>query len=444
MTVPLALAAQAAQATREVQWNVSGSMLAFMYGSMVLALGIFFHGTWRRFRVWRIGRPEVRWDRPWLRARRVLSQVGGHRKFLEERLAGLMHAFIFFGFAALLAATAVVMIHHDLGVPIMRGAFYLYFQSLGVGVLAVLATVGVGIAAYRRWVRPAPHLEHGKRADGMLLSALFLLLATGFLISGLRIAATSDPWGAWRPGSWLTARMLLWMPLDPESLTGLHASLWVFHVALWHTVLAAIPYSKLFHVLSGTASIFAANLRAPGTPGPTDFEDPSGSVTLGVGSALDLTWKQLLEMDACTECGRCQSVCPAWAEGKPLSPKRVILDIRDHVREHKTTLLEAARARAAGDAAGVESILSRMPRLPGEVVRSDTLWACTTCRACEDACPVSIEHVSLILGLRQHLVMERGEAPEGVAEMIRSLEARQHPFRGAARDRAAWLNSPPT
>jgi ferredoxin/nitrate reductase gamma subunit len=436
--------AQGAVPTREVQWNVTPAMVWFMYASMVIALGVCAYGIWRRARVWRLGRPAARWDRPWTRARRVLVDAVAHRSLLRDPLPGVMHALLFFGFVVLFAATAVVMIHHDLGVPIMQGRFYLYFQSLTVNAFGLLAMVGTGIAAWRRWVAKSPRLEQGKRGDVVLLAALFFLLATGFLISGLRIAATTDPWAPWRPVGYATGAALRRM-LPGASLEPLHAWTWTAHVATWHVMLAALPFSKLFHILSSTLSVYTSTLGPRGTPPPIDFESPGGTATLGIATPFDMTWKQLLELDACTECGRCQDACPAWAEGKPLSPKRVILDLRDHVRTHEAALLAESRVRRAAAGSPYESAATAptapaagMPPLAGGVILRETLWACTTCRACEDVCPVGIEHVPLILGLRQHLVMEQGDAPEGVADMVRSLETREHPFRGATRDRLDW------
>ncbi|MBI4540842.1 MAG: (Fe-S)-binding protein [Gemmatimonadetes bacterium] len=427
-----------ALATREVQWNVSGPMLAFMYGTMAVAVGVFAYGTWQRVRIWLLGRPVIRWDHPWQRTKRVLVRAVGHASLLKERVPGLMHALLFSGFVILFAATVVVMVDHDLGIPIMRGRFYLYFQSLATNVFGLLALVGIGIAVYRRYIVRLRRLEHGQLADAVLLSALFVLLLTGFAISGLRIVVAGDPWGPWRPVGYVTGRAIASLVPELQALSRIHAWTWLLHVAVWHAFLAAIPYTKMFHVVSSTSSVFFADLEVRSTPPVLNFGAETGPGVLGIGSPLDMTWKQLLDLDACTECGRCQDVCPAWAEGKPLSPKRVILDLRDHVREQRGELLLAHAARRRGDAEAFESIASRMPPLAGGVIRPETLWACTTCRACEEACPVSIEHVPLILQLRQHLVMEQAEAPEGLVEMVRSLEARRHPFRGAATDRTAW------
>ncbi|NIP58778.1 MAG: 4Fe-4S dicluster domain-containing protein, partial [Gemmatimonadetes bacterium] len=438
-----------AEATRTVQWNVDGWMVGLMYASMAVALVVCAYGVWRRVRIWRLGRPVDRFDRPWRRLERTLVDALGQASVMDRPLPGLMHGLMYGGFLALFAATVVVFVHHDLGLPIMRGRFYLYFQSLFVNLAGALAMVGVGIAAARRYLARPPELERREPADGLILLIFFLILATGFVVSGARIEATGDTWGTWRPVSRLTGTAIAAVVPGPEGLRAVHASTWVVHVLLWHAALAAAPFTKLFHVLSSTLSVYFSEQGAPSTIPTLDFDAVDETASLGIGAPSDMTWKQLLELDACTECGRCEAVCPAWAEGKPLSPKRVILDLRDHVRAHADELL-AAKGRAAGEGRAVEGSAATAegpragnepPCLAGDVIRPETIWACTTCRACEEACPVGIEHVPLIVGLRRHLSMEQARAPDGVADLVSGLESRGHPFRGASSSRVDWFRT---
>jgi Fe-S oxidoreductase/nitrate reductase gamma subunit len=428
-------------ATRQVQWAVTPAMVWFLYVSMAVALGVFAYGIWRHVRIWRIGKPDPRAARPGRRLVRVLVHAVGHAGMLRERLPGITHALIVAGVGVLFAATVVVFVHHDLGIPVMRGAFYLYFQSLTVDLFGLLAMVGTGIAAWRRYLARPPHLDPPRRADALLLASVAVLLATGFLLRGLRIAATADPWGPWAPVGYLLALAIRSLPGDPTTLRGAYQGVWLFHVALWHAFLAAIPFTKMVHVVTSPLNIYCGTLGdAHGVVPPPAFDTPQAA--LGIRSPLDMTWKHLLDLDACTECGRCEAACPAWAEGKPLSPKRLILDLRDHVRAYAAPLLRARAALDRGDPAASSAILDRLPLLAGGVIREETLWACTTCRACEEACPVSVEHVPLILQLRQHLAMEQARMPTGVGEAIASLETRHHPFRGAL-DRRGWYRTLP-
>jgi len=384
-----------------------------MYASMAVALLVFAYGIWRRLRIWRIGRPSVVWDHLGARFRR-LGAAFLQATVLKRRFPGVMHALVFFGFLALFAATAVVFVDTDLGITIDHGAFYLGFESLTVDLFGAVFLVGLAIALYRRYVVRPWYLERREPRDALLLAPLFMIALTGFGLEALRLAATHDRWAHWSPVGFIVSRAFA--PLGAAGLKAAYPWLWGAHVLMWHAFLAAIPYTKALHWFTSPLNVFFARPTAPrGVPVPTDFD--AEPLRLGIAAPSDMTWKQLFDLDACTECGRCTSVCPATAAGKPLSPKRVILDLRDAIR-------------ADGAAAGP---------LAGHVVSAEALWACTTCRACEDACPVGVEHVPLIIGLRQNLAMEQVVVPAGVAETVAALEAREHPFRGAAAGRSDWL-----
>jgi Fe-S oxidoreductase/nitrate reductase gamma subunit len=404
----------AATATRQVHWDVSPALIFLMYASMGVALLVFAYGVWRRLRIWRLGRRAVVWDRFGTRLRRMVAAIG-HATLFRKRLPGFVHALIFFGFLILLAATTVVFLDADLRIRIMHGWFYLVFQSLIVDLFGLLVLVGLGVAVYRRYVLRPATLEHREPADAILLGSLFMITLTGFVLEGIRLAVTHDPWARWSPIGLAFAHAL--EPVAGRAgLTDAYPWIWATHVLMWHTLLASIPYTKAFHAFTGPLNVFFSNPGpARGVVAPTDFE--AEPVRLGIRTPSDMTWKQLFDLDACTECGRCEAVCPATAAGKPLSPKRVILDLRDAIR-------------ADGADAGP---------LAGGVVHAEALWACTTCRACEEACPVGIEHVPTIIGLRQNLAMEQVSMPVGVAETVTSLEAREHPFRGTSSGRTDWM-----
>jgi Fe-S oxidoreductase/nitrate reductase gamma subunit len=388
---------------------------------MVVAIGVFSYGFWREIAVWRLGRATVRWDHPGKRLRNVLKHGVLQAKLLRRRVRGFMHLAMAYGFLVLFLATVVVFIHHDLGIHIMSGAFYLYFQSLTVDAFGILAIVGTSFYVVRAVARRRAATSTTSRWDIGFLTAILVLLLTGFALEGLRIAATSDPWAAWSPGGFAVSALALAV-LPAAGLRSAHAFLWVFHVALWHSLFALVPYTRVRHAAIAPFNLFFAN-PAPASPLPvTDFN--AEEVPLGIRKPRDLSWKQLMDLSTCTECARCTDVCPAWAAGKPLSPKQVIVDLRDHVRSNRSALL---RGDAVDD-----------PPLAGGVIKEETLWACTTCRACEEVCPVGIEHVGLILGLRQNLAMEQGAVPSGVSDALQSLEDRQHPFRGATADRRTW------
>src|SRR5215510_16098040 len=194
---------QQVEATRPILWNITHVWV--MYVMFVISLAVAGYGVYRRVAVWRRGLPADRFDRPAERLKMLLKHGLGQRRTIREKYAGFFHTFIYTGFIILTVATVVVMLDYDFGLPIMRGAFYLYFQSFIVDIFGALAVIGVGIAAVRRLVLKPRKLVYTDEAL-LILVAIFLITLTGFLIEGWRIAATSDPWGAWSPLGYLVAR----------------------------------------------------------------------------------------------------------------------------------------------------------------------------------------------------------------------------------------------
>ncbi len=405
----------AATATREVQWDVPFGLVVFMYASMSVALVIFAYGIWRRLRVWRLGRPYSVRDHTVLRIRHMLAGLA-QVTVLRRTFPGVMHALFYYGFLILFAATVMVFLYDYLGVDfVFTGDFYLWFESLAVDIFGFLFLVGLGIGFYRRYRLRPYYLFRNEPADALLLGSLFMIALTGFGLEGIRIEATGDPWAWWSPGGNLVAHAV--SPFSVGSLEDAFPWLWATHVAMWHVLLASLSFTKAIHWFTTPANLFFVRPVVPrGLPVPTDFE--AEDVRLGIKNASDMTWKQLFDLDACTECGRCTSVCPAHASGSALDPKRVIIDLRDAIR-------------AEGVAA---------EPLAGDVVSYEALWACTTCRACEEICPAGIEHVPTILGLRQNLAMEQVKVPAGVSGLVANLETREHPFHGATAGRTDWMD----
>ena len=401
--------------TREVFWNVPPAGVVVMYLLAFAALGVFAYGLARHVRMWRRGRPAMRLHPVGPRLAAVVRHVLAHGRLLVDRVAGVYHLAFFWGFVALFAGTTVVFIHQDLHLRIMQGPFYLYFQSATLDVMGVVATAGVTAALVARYLLRVPRLRRGVLADAVILWLFALILVSGFLVEGLRIAGTADPWAAWSPVGHGVARLVRAIGMSEAAVRLSHSWLWWVHFALAMVFIAYIPFSKLFHLVLAPLNTYLQPLQNPGGVSLIDFER---SERFGASAFTDLTWKDLFDLDVCTECGRCTAVCPASTTGKPLSPMNVILDLRDEM------------TRSAGASRRL---------LAGSVIKPEALWACTTCLACMEACPVFIEHVPKIVELRRHLVMEQASIPETMADALRSLEVRGHPFRGAALSRTAWV-----
>ncbi len=314
------------------------------------------------------------------------------------------------------------MVHEDFGLPIMQGNFYLYFQSLTLDLFGALSILGVCIALYHRYFY-RPQRLHNTWQDGVILVLFLAILLTGFIIEGLRIVATNDPWGGWSPVGLAVGRFFsLFLP--PEHLPDSHAFLWWFHLLLVYALIAWLPYSKLLHVLTSPANIYFRSLEPKGAMLKPINMDTAES--FGVKGLDQFTWKGLLDLDACTECGRCQDVCPAFSTGKPLSPKALILDLRDELHINGAAMPTRKTAPNVAEP------------LIGRVIQEETLWSCTTCMACMEECPVFIEHVPKIIDMRRYLVMEEGKFPETMQRTLRSLEARGHPYPGISASRIDW------
>lgn len=421
--------------TREIYWNIQGVWI--MYALFGLAVAVFGYGAYQHYRLLTLGKAENRFERARERWIGVVLHALAQARGLRDRYSGGMHLLFFWGFVVLFLGTVVVFLQADLGLQIMHGPFYLYFQSLTLDLLGLLATLGLLMALSKRFVlRPDGPLNPPRHrtllANGVILGLLLAILITGFLVEGIRIAATNDPWAGWSPVGRSVALTL--QGADAATLQLAHRFLWWFHLLLALAFIAYIPYSKLRHLVLSPANIYFRSLQPMGALKPIDIESAE---TLGTPKIEDLTWKQLLDTVACVECGRCQEACPAYSAGQPLSPKALILDLRNHLYGSKGS----TASLTWGHKRPVEVTPKGLEECPTvAAVTPDALWSCVTCGSCMQQCPVYVEHVPTIVDLRRYLVMEQAEYPELMQEALTSMEARGHPFRGTMASRTDWCD----
>lgn len=415
------------EATREVLWNISHAWI--MYALLVPTVAIAGYGVYRRIKSWRRGQSAARFDQPLKRLKLLIQHGLLQQRTLRDRYAGLFHASIFWGMITLTAATTVVLIQHDFGLPIMYGRFYLYFQSLFVDLLGLAAIIGVSMAAARRWLARPKKLVYTDEASWILV-IVFVILVTGFVLEGWRIAVTNDPWGSWSPVGYVVASVSSRIA-SLDSLRTIHVWTWWFHLLLVFGFIAWAPYTKMLHVLTSPLNIYTSNLNPPGGSLKTiNFET---SESFGINRLDRFTWKDLLDFDACTECGRCTAACPANRVGKTLSPRDIILDLRGLLHVETNGHTQPAEAKTDDSAA---------PPLIGATtaLSPEALWECTSCGACVEACPVMIEQLPKIVDMRRFQVMEQAEFPDTLQEAVTSLEGRGHPFRGTRFSRVDWAD----
>jgi Fe-S oxidoreductase len=370
----------------------------------------------------RRGRPLDRTRDFPVRLEREGTVVLGQRKLFQRLAPGLMHALIFWGFLVLLTTIVEIAgqaVDGDFAIPWIGHAGWL---ALLQDVFAGLVLIGVGAAfAIRKVQRPERFVgSHMEEAD------LILVWITGIILTLLALDAVRIARGvAEAPPAWSPISQALSRAFDPIGPTALGVFENVFawaHLVLILGFLVYIPYSKHLHIVTAAINVFFSQTR------PTGYLEPlridldaleTEDVSLGAGTITDLPWKSLLDLTACTECGRCQAVCPAWNTVKPLSPKLLVMNLRDHLWE----------SRGQGDA----------PLVP-DVVDPDVIWSCTTCAACVRECPVDIEHVGTIVDIRRNLVMAESSFPPEAGAMLRNLENVGNPWGQPQATRADWAN----
>jgi Fe-S oxidoreductase/nitrate reductase gamma subunit len=414
---------------REALWNISYSWL--MYIPAAIGIALLLYAAFIHVKRWQVGRAAGRANNWWKRTADFLylAIVEGifHRKFFgiekplrpREFFPGLMHFLIFSGFIIFLLATII-----GIWEKYITGDFYLIF-SVVVDAFGIMAIIGILMALFRRYIWKPKRLDN-RWEDLAALLIILVIIVTGFVVEGLRIAATElqmhPDWAVWSPGGWVFAKAF--SGASQSALLGWHVGLWWFHAVLAFGLFAylALVNSRLFHILWDPVNIFFRNLVPRGALAPIDFEKTE---QFGASKIEDFSWKQLLDLDACTRCGRCQDACPAYFSGKKLNPKQVIQDLKTH-------LYDVYPGRFS-----IKPAESRKEMLGG-VITDEALWDCTTCRACMQACPVYIEHVDTIVDMRRNLAMEKSRFPETVQEALKSLGARMHPYRGTTATRTTW------
>jgi Fe-S oxidoreductase/nitrate reductase gamma subunit len=402
--------------------------LAFLI-VFALAISTFLFNARRLYTYLKIGKPEDRFDNPAERLKRVLTIAFGQKKLLREFVAGWMHFFIFWGFVILLTAILDAILEGLFGVNLsIIGGFYRYiafFQDL-MGLLVILS---ITIALYRRYIQKPKRLQVEKTSKidaTVILLLIFFIMLTMFGTYATQINLGNAEYYDLRFVSIRFASLLDGLGWDAQDL--LHSIFWWTHILLVLGFLNYLPFSKHLHIITSIPNVYFSSLKPKGRLNPISFENIENVEKFGALDVDDLTWKQIFDGYTCTECGRCNSACPANLTGKPLSPREIIVSIRKRTYEKAPILLNLKPQN--------EDVLGKT--LLFNYVTEDELWACTTCMACVQECPVMIEHVQTIIDMRRYLVLTESKFPSELSTTFRNLENNFTPWAFSHSTRGDW------
>ncbi len=426
--------------TRALFWGLSSLQVLIFYGVAFTVIAGFIWGCWRAVAKYRRGQPSpVRLDL-WAGFKRMLLDMLSHRTVRRrDRIAGAAHMAIFYGFAVLLLGTSIITLQHDIleplfGIVFWRGTFFLLF-SLTLDIAGVLVLCGVVTMIFRRAFFHLPKLSYlrsyagetalrpaaqmWQREDWIFLSALLVIIVTGFIQEGTRHALEHPAWGQWEPAGAAFGALLSQLGLSERNVSSLRSVNWWLHGCAALSFIVAVPWYKAKHIF---AAIGALSNRDPLVLRRLPALRPD-AVQSGVSQIQDFSWKDMLDFDACTKCGRCHEACPARTAGYPLSPRDLILDLRVHNDQTQ------AQGRPPG-----------APALLGAVISEAALWSCRMCGACVEICPVGVEHPVKIVQMRRALI-EQDRIDPLLKTVLNTIAVSGNSFGEAARVRGSWTGA---
>ncbi len=425
--------------TRETFGNISQAAQVVFYLLTVVTMAVFAYGLWRRFKLWRQGTPIgvrelisggvqqiVAKLKPGLG--RLLKDGLGQQRVRGRGLPTWAHLSLFTGFMILFLGTTLLEIDHIAGwisksLQFHHGTYYVIYEFT-LDVFGLLFLAGCVLFFWRRTRRPA---SVGLRATDWYVIISFLAIGvSGYLVEGLRIvwqqptglAAHCSPVGLWISG-WFAG-------ISETSARSAHQVIWWLHGLLVFGFIASIPYTRLLHIIVGPLNLFFAKPEL-GRMTLITMEEVEKTERIGVAAIEHFSQQQLLSLDACMECGRCEDACPAFATEKPLSPKRVVQDLK--------ALMTFNLTPPADKDAGAPG--SKPRPLHDDTINIETLWSCTTCNACARVCPVRIDPVTLLTDMRRNRVGE-GALSGTAATALRRMQSSGNPWGLPAAERGNW------
>ncbi|MEO0197414.1 MAG: (Fe-S)-binding protein [candidate division WOR-3 bacterium] len=402
------------QITRPLGWNISHFEFALMYITFIISLAFFIYGFYRHFRIWALGKKE----RISLNIGSFIKNVLFQYKVSKRKFGLFSHVPIFWAMIILTITTILVGIQMDLGIKFIYGDFYLFLSFIS-DLAGVFLIFGIILALLRRAFF-LPTFLRNIFEDNVILILLLILAIEGFLLEALRIAYFKPEFEKFSFFGYFLSHLLFYN-LSEYEISFWHKIIWNIHAWTTMIFIGYIPYSKLFHIFSSTLNLifYKKELSAKHDVNKNLIELLSNEnvseeeIKTGYHYLKDLPWYKLLMVDACTICGRCTSVCPAYATGKPLDPKKIVLDTRDYAFEYLET---------------------KEDKLLGLVVGEDAVWSCTSCGACVHSCPVGINQLDLIINYRRGL-FENGIYPSSLNNSYKGMENQFNPWNAPKNER---------
>ena len=432
--------------SREVFENIPSAMKVTFYTSVSVALACSFWLFAQRTKNYSRGKSDNRKTTRNNIKRRVagLYSALSMKTLLKDRAGGLMHSFMYFGFLGLLLATTLLEIDHQLPIPLkfLVGTTYQVYSFFG-DLSGVFFLIGCFWAIERRYIRKISRVARKtERQDLTNIILLILLGVGGFLVEALRIAKNIS-FGLnmnhekWSFVSYPIARLFNNMNTSTDSLAILHRWAWVFHVASFLIFLIVLPATKLRHMVTAPINMYLSDTDRP-EGSLTEIENltETEEETFGAGKVSSFTWKQLLDTDSCTVCGRCTDVCPANLTGKVLDPRQIILSINDVMTssgQDKVSPTVTSQDTPWLMTIASDDITSR--------ISSQEVFGCTSCKACDEVCPVNIEIMDKIIDIRRHYTLMESEFPNELGNAFRGMENQDNPWGLDQNTRADWANS---
>jgi Fe-S oxidoreductase/nitrate reductase gamma subunit len=410
---------------REIFWNVGQAARWISYALMVATFVLLIYGIKKRYTMWRIGKPA-----DFSFTEKIGERIGAfikngvfHGTILRSRevFPGLMHAFIFSGFLLMAIGTGLIAFEDDFlrllfGVTFIHGGFYLVFSFI-LDIAGACAIIGIVMALYRRYVTKPERLDN--KSDDLLVPLwILVVLITGFLIEASRIAYDRPPYEVWSFVGWTTAALFSGMSKGALSIT--HGTIYYTHMILSFGLIAYIAYStRLLHIITSSLNMMFRGANESPRGAVAAIADFETAEEFGVNQIDGFTWRQIFDLDACTRCGRCQDRCPAHLTQKPLSPKKLVQDLKEEW------------LRAAGGTKTEDGLLDN-------VIQEETVWSCTACLSCQVNCPVSIPTFDKTLELRRYLSLTLSKVSPELKLLYKNLQKNSNPYGMGKNSRLEW------